>query len=831
MSKPTKPAAPDLEQANRFLRVLAGDEAHTFQTFSDTKGNSRGLVRCLHGHLAEHADTLTRLNQGGAGVFVTVNQTDLKGRKVANIARVRAVFIDIDTPGPAPSLELRPHLLVESSPGKWHAYWVVSDCSLDQFKLIQSALSSRYSSDPAVKDLPRVMRLPGFHHLKAKPFLTRIADELPERPYSTSEVVQRLGLSGYLVEKPVAKPPKLPKRVQAVKRTAPLSNARSQVHGGGAVVVVDRHQDALRLIGALARYGLPEELIRYVVEEEIMRGRWSREMGGDEIDRMVKGAMSKFSPHGECPEPQPLPSRLPPVGSLTPELLPDNFRAWLVDIAERLNVPLDFPAAAALTIASIAVGRRASICPQKAGDWVVVPNLWGALVGRPGSKKSPTLGAAMAPMNKIIGKCKAEHAAAVAKHESGMATVDLEIDELKAKIKKLARSDEEGSLKEMEGLKLRLQELSKTQDPPTERRFKSNDPTIEALAVLLAANPDGILVERDELMGWLSSMERQGREQDRPFYLECWNGNAAYFEYDRIGRGHLTVKSPCVSVLGGIQPDRLRRYVAGALHGDGDGLLQRFQLAVWPDLPPLQQVDRAPNEAAFKVALAAFERLLSLDPKVIEAAGGFASPDVQGSPCLRFNDEAQARFSEWKLDLDRRVRTEPMPEILASHLDKFGSLVASLALVFHLCDSENLDLRVPLHQLDRALGWADVLETHARRIYADASAPGVSASHAIVERFVAGNLPLGGVTCRSIQRHGWPDLKDVPTVEAGLDLLAKHGWLIAHPREPSEKGGRPTVDYVLNPKAWQEGPDGGVLPRLGFGSSAGGSLDAESEAA
>src|SRR5208337_5133671 len=72
------------------------------------------------------------------------------------------------------------------------------------------------------------------------------------------------------------------------------------------------------------------------------------------------------------------------------------------------------------------------------------------------------------------------------------------------------------------------------------------------------------------------------------------------------GRGSIHVPACCVSMLGGIQPARLRSYLADALQ-DGplnDGLLQRFQLLVYPDIPQdWQYVDRAPRGEAIRRAM------------------------------------------------------------------------------------------------------------------------------------------------------------------------------------------------------------------------------------
>ena len=108
-----------------FLTLLAeGVAEFTFQTFDDNKSRKDpSLTRVLHGSLDQHFDALCRLNAAGAGVFVTVNETDLKGRSNANIIDVRAIFQEADRPGvPIPTLP--PHIVVETSPGKFHRYWL-----------------------------------------------------------------------------------------------------------------------------------------------------------------------------------------------------------------------------------------------------------------------------------------------------------------------------------------------------------------------------------------------------------------------------------------------------------------------------------------------------------------------------------------------------------------------------------------------------------------------------------------------------------------------------------------------------------------------------------
>ena len=167
---------------------------HSFQTFCD-KGKNRKIIRQLHGTLEEHIDELWSLNRQGAGVFFTVNQTDLTGRTTKNITKVRAVFIDLDgTPLPD-KFDLKPNFILSTSPEKYHCYWLVNDMPLESFTLYQQALAAKFNSDPVVKDLPRVMRVAGFYHNKSKPYPIKvIGAQGIDTPYSMAEIKHGLDL-------------------------------------------------------------------------------------------------------------------------------------------------------------------------------------------------------------------------------------------------------------------------------------------------------------------------------------------------------------------------------------------------------------------------------------------------------------------------------------------------------------------------------------------------------------------------------------------------------------------------------------------------------------
>lgn len=182
----------DYSQAERFLTWLDEEaELFTFQVFDDDRDRKdRSLAKIYTDSLESAWDDLYRKQRIGCGVFVTVNQTDGLGRKLANITRIRAVWAECDH-GLPDAWPLEPHAVIESSPGKYHVYWLVDGLSREDFAAVMARLVQDWGSDPNAKDLARVLRLPGFWHLKdpAQPFQVRIVSLDESLPYSVEAIL------------------------------------------------------------------------------------------------------------------------------------------------------------------------------------------------------------------------------------------------------------------------------------------------------------------------------------------------------------------------------------------------------------------------------------------------------------------------------------------------------------------------------------------------------------------------------------------------------------------------------------------------------------------
>lgn len=336
-------------------------------------------------------------------------------------------------------------------------------------------------------------------------------------------------------------------------------------------------------------------------------------------------------------------------------------------------------------------------------------------------------------------------------------------------------------------------------DMPIPRTYWTSDATAERLGELLAENPTGLLVERDELSSLLVTLEDERNATARGLYLSGWSGNEGY-RFDRIMRGTTMLPKFAVSVVGGIQPGPLARYVRGAFSGErADGLLQRFQLIVWPDPEGFEYVDRWPDGEARKTATALFERADAFDPEAIGSHDDYGN----NPPFIRLSEEAQGLFVDWYSVFMRERRvvesdgSESAP--IAAHFGKYPGLVGKLALILHVAD-DPASREVSERTLLKALAWVDYLSHHARRVYHAVEHPETGAAELLLSRLRRGELPES-FKAWEIARKNWHGLSAVESVKKACRLLFEYGWLIELDAGGAT-GGRPADPvYAVSPKA------------------------------
>jgi hypothetical protein len=448
-------------------------------------------------------------------------------------------------------------------------------------------------------------------------------------------------------------------------------------------------------------------------------------------------------------------------------------------------------------VASV-IGAGCGIRPKRRDDWLVVPNLWGGVIARPSVLlKTPSLNEALTPLYKLEAEAKQAYDTVRGEYEIELEGFKAQKEALKADMLAAAKGKKNARL-DMDAAKHAMKNLE-APEAPIWRRYRTNDTTVEKLGELLKENPHGLLIFRDELIGFLAALDREDRKSDRGFYLEAWNGYGSFL-YDRIGRGTVLIENCCVSILGGIQPAKLLGYLHQAMDPMGDdGLLQRFQLLVYPDEPrEWKLVDRDPNKAAKTRVFDILKKLVAMD----FTSHGALSDEYTPCPYFRFKSQAQAVFDEWLEELEARVRGQADDHpLLIEHLGKYRSLMPSLALIFHLIKVADgkASGAVSLRAAELAAAWCEYLESHARRVYGLAANRGKSAAYELSRRIRKGELK-DGFTARGVYRKQWSLLTDKETVYMALDELVETGWLRKRVTPPAFQQ-RQATSYLINPKA------------------------------
>ncbi len=500
----------------------------------------------------------------------------------------------------------------------------------------------------------------------------------------------------------------------------------------------------------------------------------------------VSASLGGFDAH-PWPEPEPLPTELLAVAPFDPAFLPQGARRFVEDIAERMQCPLDFPGISLVIAFATVVGRRVGIRPKRLDDWVVVPNLWGMVIGRPSIMKSPAIKQPLGLLMQLEREARVAYQEAMAEYEAAR----FAWQSMKAALQRKGVGASEARAY-----------LESEPEEPVRTRYVVNDTSVEKLGEIQSENPNGLLQFRDELIGFLRSLEKDNQQHARAYYLEAWDGTSS-FTYDRIARGTIDIPAAIISVLGGIQPGPLASYYAHAVRGGSgdDGFLQRFQLGVWPDATAKwTNIDRLPDSQARDGVLNNLRRLCACEPEEFGAVRD--ADDDSGIPYLRFAPDAQDHFDEWRTQLEGRLRGDEHPA-MESHLAKFRSLIPSLALLFHLADGGTGP--VPLESLERSIAMGAYLETHARRLYSVAANPGLSAATRLLAKITSGALPRE-FTLREVYRKGWSGLGTKEDAEPAASLLEEYGWLRA---KRVSTAGAPKDVLVVNPRA-SDGPTAGT---------------------
>jgi hypothetical protein len=431
-------------------------------------------------------------------------------------------------------------------------------------------------------------------------------------------------------------------------------------------------------------------------------------------------------------------------------LLPATIEAFALEQGTLMGADPAGLAMAALTICAAAVPDRIKLKVMRHGRWMESTRLWVAIVGDPSSKKTPIINEASWPFVQMDHEKWRDYCSAKARYDA------------------LTREERQSNT------------------PPKKTRLLLEDTTIEAAQEIFRDSPDGLLCLRDELSGWFGSMDKyaghRGAAMDRGFWLQAYNGVS--YSYNRVGRGEGFIENLSASVLGGIQPEPMRKVMEGAVD---DGLVQRVIPIL---LRPATARQDAPTAEIVTRYAALVRQLRTMTPPFDH---------------MVFDDEALAVRQELEAKHLNLMTCVDVNRKLAAHIGKYDGIFARLCLLWH-CIAHCTERRPqdephPVITAAIATKVAHFLHgfllPHARAFYFNVF--GVSDDHprltAIAGYILAHKLEV--VTNRDVQRGDRAmrriDRQDIASLFHQLHAL---GWVHAIPNLPT----RDTTRWLVNPE-------------------------------
>ncbi len=360
-----------------------------------------------------------------------------------------------------------------------------------------------------------------------------------------------------------------------------------------------------------------------------------------------------------------------PLDCLTPQLA-----AWVRSHSRRKGVPTVFAGVAALTTISAAVGASLKIRPQQKDDWEEPSGLWTVLIAEPGSGKSPTISAALAPLRELDSRHGNEDRAAHAEWDRRQ--------------NKRRRKDEPDHPIERE---------------PRIRRYVLDSVTIEKMVRIMSSNPRGIMRAPDEWASFLGEMGAYKKDAggDRAMALRTFDGGS--IDIERMGSGNTHAACGLQSILAGSQPDKIERALSNLAE---DGMAQRT-LFVLDDGARRASIDEEPDAGA--------EQAYRSTVKALVAASYIFDDPVRLTP--EGYDACKRALEQISL-IGRYPGT---PAALVGHLAKWGRILPRIILAVHSfeeCEAQgyvDTSKAVPLERVQRCIGIATFLVRHQVEFY------------------------------------------------------------------------------------------------------------------
>jgi hypothetical protein len=669
---------------------------------------------------------------------------------------------------------LGPATVVVRSGGKWtdetgqahdklHLHWRLSkparDGALPELKRARELAARIVGGDMSNVPIVHPIRWPGGWHRKGEPVLCTIAAEDSDAEIDLAAALKVLEATAPARPQGNGADPDAQYQQQTDDgERADWAELTANIIGG------DLHLSTVRMAASYAALGMDADHSLRMLRALMLASnaphdeKWQARIA--DLDRIVRGAQEKFAPKSPPPRPVDL------WGVFAPPVLPTGLLPKVIEDFARVQATIMGAdpaglAVSALVVAGAAIKDSVSLqVKEHSQGWTEEARIWAGLIGDPSTKKTPIIREAERPLRKIDLELWRQYVDAMARYNA------------------LDKDDKKGT------------------EPPPQVRVRLEDTTYEAAQEVLKDSPGGVLLLQDELSGFFGSMDKynshRGAAKDRGFWLQAWNGGP--YAFNRIGRGPGLVPNLSVSLLGGIQPDLIRKLASDA---HDDGMLQRmFPIVLRPAV--LGSDEPTPVEADDYARV--IDKLYQLTPASIGFWGTGGS-----QPRLVFDAGAQAI----RQDLERKnldlAKLETVNKKLAAHIGKYDGLFARLCVIWHCvenCLADKVPRLIPAKTAQRVADFLHkFLLPHAVAFYGNIL--GLADDHdrlAAVAGYILARK-LERVTSRDVAR-GDRTMRRLTKreTEEVFEQLEALGWLTG--RKPGKRPSDPP-HWVVNSECHQ----------------------------
>ena len=452
---------------------------------------------------------------------------------------------------------------------------------------------------------------------------------------------------------------------------------------------------------------------------------------------------------------------------------------WIEHAAESKSAPVDYLAMTLLVGVAGVMGAARWVSPWP--GWSEPAILWAMLVGLPSASKSPAMDAVRGPLAAVERDAAETWPETRRTHETAQVAADAHREQWESAARAAVKGGRPAPSKPRE---------ADEPEAPQMPRIVITDATIEATASILSGNPRGVVLWRDECSAWLGNLGKYG-DGDRAFWLEAYGGRGYIVDRKKYPEP-LRIEHVAVSIVGGIQPDRLATLL---MNGDDDGMAARF-LYTWPDsVRPIRPLNRSDG----RLITRALGRLHKLEFQ--------HGPEGERPQPVTLPVEPTALdvFQAWRVQ--HHAASQSASGLMASSLGKMPGQALRLALVLELLwwaagpDETSEPRRVSGKALNAALELIDqYFKPMLSRVLGEAAQPQIDRHAAVLARAILGRR-AERINARQVRRE-WrlSGLREAPTVAAAIGALEEAGWLTPAGGREGGTTGRQRSDFVVDPR-------------------------------